>query len=299
MFWGCRLSFMVSSRTDRFTGNMQRRRPFNRVLGAGLAGALVLLSACSGPADPASTESATNGTRQSAATAAALTSERTSVDANFTVSTLKSEPDDSGAATATPAPDTTDTTDTTNATQSPEPAATSPGAALADLPTTGLAPLNVTGESAIRVDQFGYLPSAPKIAVIVDPQWGFNADDEYTPGAELEVRSSSGEVVFTGEPVLWNDGNPDAQAGDRGWWFDFSEVTTPGAYEIVDPTTNTASVRFAISPTVYDDVLDAAMRVFWFNRANVEHPESLAGQWGCHPGPPAAWRLGDHTRHLR
>ncbi|HSK12565.1 MAG TPA: cellulase N-terminal Ig-like domain-containing protein, partial [Phnomibacter sp.] len=34
----------------------------------------------------------------------------------------------------------------------------------------------------IRVDQFGYLPNSKKVAVISDPQVGFNAAESYLPG---------------------------------------------------------------------------------------------------------------------
>src|ERR1035437_4596918 len=69
----------------------------------------------------------------------------------------------------------------------------------------------------IRVDQFGYLPDEAKVAVLADPQLGFNAADHYTPGSEIEVRRVvDGKVVYHGAPVLWNEGKTDPIAGDRG-----------------------------------------------------------------------------------
>lgn len=44
----------------------------------------------------------------------------------------------------------------------------------------------VTGR--ICVDQFGYLPTAAKVAVINDPQKGYNSGDHYSPGESLQVR---------------------------------------------------------------------------------------------------------------
>lgn len=83
----------------------------------------------------------------------------------------------------------------------------------------------------IMVDQFGYLPNAPKVAVLVDPQEGFNAADEYVPGGVLELKTAAGnEVVFSGSPEVWNGGEVQATSGDRGWWFDFSEIGEPGNY---------------------------------------------------------------------
>src|SRR5215510_11914098 len=51
----------------------------------------------------------------------------------------------------------------------------------------------------IAVDQFGYLPDMPKVAVISDPAIGFNAGESYAPGATLQVRAwGSNTLVFTG-----------------------------------------------------------------------------------------------------
>ena len=40
----------------------------------------------------------------------------------------------------------------------------------------------------IHIDQFGYFENAEKVAVISDPQIGYNSNDSYTPGSQLEVR---------------------------------------------------------------------------------------------------------------
>ena len=34
----------------------------------------------------------------------------------------------------------------------------------------------------IKVDQFGYLPNNRKVAVVVDPQIGYNAAESFSPG---------------------------------------------------------------------------------------------------------------------
>lgn len=135
-------------------------------------------------------------------------------------------------------------------------------------------------EPLIRVDQFGYLPGATKVAVIADPENGFNAALDFDAGSTYVVRSvADGSSVFSGEPTAWNGGAVDPQSGDRGWWFDFSSVTEPGEYQVVDLERGVASHRFRIGDDAYDDVLDAALRMFWFNRANTDHPADLAGPW--------------------
>ena len=134
--------------------------------------------------------------------------------------------------------------------------------------------------SPIRIDQFGYRPGDPKVAVIADPVVGFDADAEFEAGGRYEVRRWSDDVVvFTGAPRPWADGRIDEQSGDRGWWFDFSAVQDPGSYYLLDVERGVSTGRFEISETVYDDVLKAALRMFWYNRANTPHPAALAGPW--------------------
>src|SRR6516164_9423154 len=58
----------------------------------------------------------------------------------------------------------------------------------------------------IAVDQFGYPPNQPKVAVISDPQVGYNAAEAYTPGPTLQLRTwGSNTVVFTAAPVAWSN----------------------------------------------------------------------------------------------
>jgi endoglucanase len=119
----------------------------------------------------------------------------------------------------------------------------------------------------LAVDQFGYRPEMPKVAVISNPQLGFNTNQSYTPGGTLEVRTwSSNIVVFTGAPVAWNGGATHAQSGDKVWWFDFSSVTRWGEYYIYDPANDARSDRFWIDSAVYEDVLKQAARMYFYQR---------------------------------
>jgi endoglucanase len=130
--------------------------------------------------------------------------------------------------------------------------------------------LEVPFQRYIVVDQFGYRPEHTKVAVLADPKSGWNAPDAYEPGSELEVRTwSDGKVVFKGAPTVWNGGAVDAAAGDRGSWFDFTPLKTAGLYYVFDPKTNGRSHAFSIGVDVYRPVLKTALRMFYFNRANV------------------------------
>jgi endoglucanase len=129
----------------------------------------------------------------------------------------------------------------------------------------------------IRVDQFGYLPDAMKVAVIADPQIGFDSDESYVPGNVLEVRrESDGAVMHSGAPMPWNDGAVHTQSGDWVWWFDFSSVTEPGEYRIFDIENQTYSDRFRIAEDVYAEVLRHAVRMFYYQRADFAKEEPYA-----------------------
>lgn len=119
----------------------------------------------------------------------------------------------------------------------------------------------------MAVDQFGYLPDLPKVAVISSPQIGFNAGTNYTPGSTIQVLTwGSNTVVFSGAPVAWSNGLTHAQSGDKAWWFNFSSVTRWGQYYLYDPANDTRSAPFRIGSDVYEDVLMQAGRMYFYQR---------------------------------
>jgi endoglucanase len=131
----------------------------------------------------------------------------------------------------------------------------------------------------ILVDQFGYLPDAVKIAVIKNPQTGFDMNDKFTPGANYAiVNALTKENVFTGTLTQWNNGLTDASSGDKAWWFDFSSVTTIGKYFVLDVDKNMRSHEFQISPAVYNEVLKQAVRTFFYQRSGHAKEEKYAGK---------------------
>lgn len=146
-----------------------------------------------------------------------------------------------------------------------------------------------TVDNHIKIDQFGYLPLSQKIAVISNPQSGFNAGAAFTPGNIYHVRKvSDNSSVFSGSPVAWNGGATHLQSGDKAWWFDFSGVTAQGTYYIYDPTNNVKSYNFEISDCVYEEVLKQTTRAFYYQRCGVAKaaPHAHAG-WtddACHVG---------------
>ncbi len=142
----------------------------------------------------------------------------------------------------------------------------------------------------VVVDQFGYRPEAEKIAVIRDPVVGFDSGDSFTPGSAYAVVDAvSGARVFTGSPRQWNGGATDGSSGDRAWWFDFSSVTTPGKYYVLDIEQGVRSFDFHIAPDVYREVLRQALRTFFYQRAGQVKEARFAGEaWAdsaSHLGP--------------
>lgn len=130
----------------------------------------------------------------------------------------------------------------------------------------------------IRVDQFGYLPGAKKVAVIVQANIGKFSPDTYVPGTKFEVRKvSDNTAVFEGTPVAWNNGNIQAESGDKVWHFDFSSVTQEGDYYVFDVDKDKKSYNFRIASNVYDEVLNAATRVFYYQRRSTDKPAQFAG----------------------
>lgn len=122
--------------------------------------------------------------------------------------------------------------------------------------------------SYIMVDQFGYRPQDSKVAVIVDPQVGFNANQGLTPSHTLFVKNTkTNHIVFSGVPFPWHNGETHQQSGDKAWWFDFSGVTTPGSYVIVDPQKKAQSPPFKIQDNVYRNTLKVATKMFFYQRS--------------------------------
>jgi hypothetical protein len=145
----------------------------------------------------------------------------------------------------------------------------------------------------IVVDQFGYLPDLEKVAVIRDPQTGFDASESFTPGASYAlVNAASGARVFMAAPTVWNAGATDMSSGDRAWWFTFTSVTTPGDYYVLDIDRNVRSYTFQIDDQVYRNVLKQAVRTFFYQRAGQNKTAAHAGA-GWADGPSFLGALQD------
>ena len=131
----------------------------------------------------------------------------------------------------------------------------------------------------ILVDQFGYTLNGNKIAIIRDPQTGYDGNETYNPGASYTLKdATTNNTVFTGEITAWNNGATDPISGDKVWWFDFSSVKAGGKYFLEDATTKVKSAEFVISDDVYKDVLKVAFKTFYYQRAGFKKDANFAGE---------------------
>ncbi len=168
------------------------------------------------------------------------------------------------------------------------------GVAGADTPSAGAAGAPPTPQAALSkfivVDQFGYRPEAEKIAVLRDPQMGYDEADSFAPGKSYSlVDAHTGMTALMAAPVVWNGGATDASSGDKAWTFDFSAVKAPGTYYVLDVDNGVRSDLFDISDTVYREVLKRAVRTFFYQRAGQAKDAKWAGEaWADvadHVGP--------------
>jgi hypothetical protein len=132
----------------------------------------------------------------------------------------------------------------------------------------------------IVIDQFGYRPGDPKVAVVRNPVTGFDAAP-FAPGATYAlVVASTAQRVLEGSLTAWGDGGVDPSSGDAAWWFDFSSCETPGTYYVLDESRQVRSPSFTIGPAVYLDALVQSVRSFYYQRDGIAKQTPYAGaQW--------------------
>ncbi|MAQ94343.1 MAG: cellulase [Rhodothermaceae bacterium] len=125
---------------------------------------------------------------------------------------------------------------------------------------------------AIRLNQVGFYPDGPKVAVVVG-----------AGEAAVSIRpEGGGDAVWTGTlgPArTWS------ASGETVRRVDFSDVTAPGTY-VVEVDGVGASYPFEVREAVHEQAARAALKSFYFQRASTDLPEAFAGPWarvGGHP----------------
>jgi endoglucanase len=131
---------------------------------------------------------------------------------------------------------------------------------------------NVVVSANIRLNQIGFYPNGPKIAVITQPGVStFNI-----------ITANDSKVVFTGE--LKESPNP-ALDSKKTFIADFTSFTKPGKYLIAVNGIGCSSI-FIIDPLVFKDVAVAAVKAYYYQRASTALPEAYAGKWHREAGHP-------------
>ena len=110
--------------------------------------------------------------------------------------------------------------------------------------------------TAIKLDQAGYPPDAPKLAMVVAEQ----------PAREFHLRrEADGKSVFKGS---LSEALEDANSGDRVQLVDFSSFRQTGRYYLDVPGVG-RSYSFDIKPDVYRRAYYLAMRSFYGQRCGI------------------------------
>lgn len=130
---------------------------------------------------------------------------------------------------------------------------------------------------AIRLNQVGFYPNAPKVAVAV----GAGAGTFQVMTADSN-RSSRSRAVFTGK---LSEPRTNAISGKTTRLADFTPVTRTGSYVLVIPELG-YSYPFEIQESVLKPVAAGALKGFYYQRMSTDLPAQYAGQWSRPAGHP-------------
>jgi endoglucanase len=124
----------------------------------------------------------------------------------------------------------------------------------------------------IRLNQIGFYPKGPKLAVVVGEK-----------NQLFEIKdAASGKTVLKGklsEPRL------NQHSGKMTRFADFTAIQKQGKY-VVDIPGLGKSAAFEIKEKVHRDVAEAALKGFYYQRASIDLPEKFAGKWARPAGHP-------------
>ena len=122
---------------------------------------------------------------------------------------------------------------------------------------------HVNGQGEIKLNQVGFYPDSPKIAIV----------PAAVDGLYRVVDAESGEMVYEAhlaKPLYWEFSGEDVSIAD------FSELTMPGRYRLEHPAAG-SSYDFEISDEIFRELSKASIKAFYFNRASTELKEEHAG----------------------
>jgi endoglucanase len=124
----------------------------------------------------------------------------------------------------------------------------------------------------IRLNQIGFLPEAPKVAVVVG-----------ATGKSFTVETAQGGTVVSrgslSAPATW------PMSGEEVRRADFSSLRKPGRYVLVVPGVG-RSTPFAIGDTALRPVSRAAVKSYYYQRTGIPLEAKFAGRWARAEGHP-------------
>jgi endoglucanase len=127
-------------------------------------------------------------------------------------------------------------------------------------------------QSAIQLNQLGFYPNAPKIAVLTNPS---NASTYYVLSPNLK------DTFFIGKAGVEKQS---AYSNTKTSVLDFSGLKKTGQYILKLGTVQ--SYPFTISNDATKKAAIASLKGFYFQRSSIPLEEKYAGQWkrtGFHP----------------
>ncbi|MDB5024528.1 MAG: cellulase [Mucilaginibacter sp.] len=123
----------------------------------------------------------------------------------------------------------------------------------------------------IRLNQIGFYPGAPKIAIVPAAKRG-----------SFFLQTTERKTVFKG--ILKKSMKPDF-AGNYTWIADFSAYHKSGKYILNIPGIGN-SYPFSISRSVHRKIADASVKAYYFMRASIPLEKKYADKWQRAEGHP-------------
>ncbi len=136
---------------------------------------------------------------------------------------------------------------------------------------TGFGNSSAQKPNCIALNQLGFFPAAPKVAIVSGAITG-----------KFTIRNAAGKVVFSRK--LKASDKPDF-AGIETASADFSAFHQTGNF-VVAVAGLPDSYPFDIKPNVFANAAKASVKAYYFQRASTALPEKFAGKWHRAAGHP-------------
>lgn len=124
----------------------------------------------------------------------------------------------------------------------------------------------------IHLNQIGYYPESPKIAVVTDEE----QESFYVMTPDLEHTLYSGQLGPVQEAP---------NSGERVRTADFSNFIETGTYVLWMPGLG-YSYQFTVAPAIYEEAAKASLKGFYFQRMSTSIPYEYGGEWARPAGHP-------------